>query len=428
MPLSTAQAVPRDTSRVVIVGGGLVGLTLAAALNHDHIDVAVVEHEIPPLAWSATSTTAQVSAINLASMRLLRALGVWQRLPEGSYGLFNRMHVWDGANVGHRVRANTQQHALTFDARQLGLASMGAIVENRALVAALWSHCHAKHIPIYCPAAAERYAVSREAVTMTLADQSTLTAALVVGADGGQSAVRRAMGINWRYVPYMQKAIVAVLQTQQPHHQTAYQVFLPSGPLALLPMADPHRVVLVWTLPVDKAAQHLKQSIHAFNTDLGNYSKQCLGELGLVGLRQSFPLVSRHASAYVAPRMALVGDAAHTIHPLAGQGANLGFMDAACLAETLADRVKERPDVDLGGLRGLRRYERWRRHANTTMRVTMSILNDVFQCQSGTVNALRQFGFDVIQRTPWLKAQMMEVAMGDAFELPRLAQQDMVSL
>jgi 2-octaprenylphenol hydroxylase len=243
----------------------------------------------------------------------------------------------------------------------------------------------------------------------------------VIGADGGQSVARQLAGIGRSGWAYDQTAVVAHLQTEQPHRATAWQRFLPHGPLAFLPLND-GRVSLVWSTTPEEAASLLASSATDFSERVSLASDHVLGQATLASARAGFPLALWHARAYVQPRLALVGDAAHTIHPLAGQGVNLGFLDCASLVQVLAAAAAK--GEELHGLRVLRRYERWRRSENAIVMGVCDTLNRLFAEKSVAVAGLRRFGMTVVSSQPLLRRTLIERALGAGGDVPQLARRN----
>jgi 2-polyprenylphenol 6-hydroxylase len=253
---------------------------------------------------------------------------------------------------------------------------------------------------------------------LTLEDGQELRARLVVGADGAHSLVRRQAGLGTRWRDYRQTALVAIVRTERPHQHTAWQRFLTTGPLALLPLFDGH-CALVWSVDSTYAAALRDCSVAQFNARLEDASARVLGAMALMSERSSFPLSSVAAESYVARRCALVGDAAHLIHPLAGQGANLGLLDAAALCETIAAAVAQREDP--GALRALRRYEQQRRTHNQIMDSAMSLFHQLFSVRTGPAVAVVNHGLEWVNGTRAVKRWFARAALGRSGELPRLA-------
>jgi 2-octaprenylphenol hydroxylase len=260
---------------------------------------------------------------------------------------------------------------------------------------------------------------------VTLEDRRRLSCQFVVGADGGQSVARRLAGIGREGWEYGQTAVVAHLSPEHPHRQTAWQRFLPTGPIALLPLAD-GRVSLVWTTTPEEAVELHATTAEEFSRRVSEASDHALGRLTLASGRADFPLALWHAREYVRPRLALVGDAAHTIHPLAGQGVNLGFLDAASLVQVLAEASAA--GAEPHSLRTLRRYERWRRSENAIVLGLCDTINRLFAEKSVAVSGLRRFGMSMVTRQPLLRRALVERALGLGGDVPALARGDTVGV
>ncbi len=396
--------------QVIIVGSGMVGMTLAAALTQQGVSVGLIEAHAPTFTWPQESLDARVSAINLASKRILQNLKLWSSIRPIAKSRLLKMAVWDGIGGGK----------IQFDAADINASELGFIIENRELVRVLWEHLQQDaNATFYYPNKAATLKRHDSHIELCLNDQTALTAQLLVGADGGSSWVRRQMQTVVQEHPYHHDALVAVVQTSEPHQQTAYQNFLPQGPLGLLPMADPHQSAFVWSTEPEHANHLQALSSDAFNLELANSLESCLGDMQCLTSLKSIPLIMRHAKHYVEPRLAIIGDAAHTIHPLAGQGVNLGLMDAACLADTLIHA--EQQQRDLGHLRPLREYERWRKCDNTLMLAAMRGFKALFAEHSPWVVYLRSQGLALTDQMGLVKAYFMRYAMGDVEDLPSLA-------
>jgi len=394
---------------VVIIGGGMVGLVLALALVRDDFKVAVIENRKPPLTWDE-QPNARVCALNLASLNILKKLDIWSHIDTNSKSSLQRLVVWDSVGGGE----------INFDSAQMAVRELGFIVENRALVSAAWQllekNPNAQLICDHQPRSLKKYP---DHVEVVLDNHQIVKAALGVGADGANSWVREQLGSEIKTRAYQQKAIVAVVQTQSPHEYSAWQAFSPTGPLALLPLSDPNQCAIVWSQAQERADQLLAMEPLEFECELNNDFGLRLGEISYLHDRRAFPLIMRHAVHYAEPRSVLIGDAAHTIHPLAGQGVNLGFLDAAVLAECLTEAKGKGQDV--GSLKPLRRYERWRKGGNAQMICAMRGFNDLFTSQHTASIQLRSQGFNFADRMPWLKKQFMKVALGKVNDLPSLA-------
>jgi 2-polyprenylphenol 6-hydroxylase len=396
---------------VVIVGGAMAGAGTAALLAAtpatESLRVALVEPKPATAPAADAPLDLRVSALSRASQQLLERTGAWP-LVAARLGAYQRMVVWeermDPAGSG----------ALVFDAAELGEPDLGHIAENRSVQAALTLRAQESGV-VLLRAGLTTLESAGDAIRVSLDDGREYRAALVVGADGGDSAVRRQAGIDVRGWDYGQRAVVAHLQPERPHGETAWQRFLDTGPLALLPLAD-GRVSLVWsTLPA--MAEELVHCDEAeFASRVTESSAGVLGRLALASPRASFPLRLLHARRYAAERVALVGDAAHTVHPLAGQGINLAFLDAAALVDVLGDALAVGDDP--GELRVLRRYERWRKAEALPAIALLDGFKRLFFGGNAIQSRLRQGALSFVQSTRPLKRLFMERALGLAGEVP----------
>jgi 2-octaprenylphenol hydroxylase len=398
---------------VVVVGAGLTGACAAALLTrHARLDparVVLIGNPPPPIAAGAAPEL-RVAAISRSSEHVLRAAGAWQRLDTARLCSYQRMRVW------HESASPDGPAALQFDAADVGEPNLGYIAEMSVLTRACLDSFGAAGGTLIS-GELERLSIGQSAAQLSVAG-STLSAGLVVGADGADSAVRRQAGLGMRVRDYHQLAIVATVSSERPHDATAWQRFLRSGPLALLPLFDGSSS-MVWSLDLPLAQQLLACEAHEFELRLQAAAAHVLGAMRLASTRASFPLRSAAAQAYVAPRCALIGDAAHVIHPLAGQGANLGLLDAAALCERVAAAPALREDV--GALRVLRGYEQQRRTHNRLMGAAMSMFQGGFAQAREPWSALVNLGLGAVERSVPLKRAFARQALGLAGELPRLA-------
>jgi 2-octaprenylphenol hydroxylase len=405
-------AARRHDFDVVIVGGGMVGACLAALLAADtrlaDLRVAIVEPNAPRPPRE-DDLDLRVSALSRASQRILGAAGAWAGI-EGHAFPYEAMVVWDAAS-----RPDARD-ALRFSAAETGEPDLGCIAENLRVQ---WALCESRHLrPVtQLRAGLEGLEFDEDGVRLTLTDGRRLGSALLVGADGAGSRTRELCGITRAGWKYGQTAVVAHLRSERPHLRTAWQRFLPEGPLALLPL-EAGRVSLVWTTGTDEATDLLALEPAAFSGAVTEASGRVLGRLELDSGRAGLPLALWHAREYVRPRLALVGDAAHTIHPLAGQGVNLGFLDCASLVEVLADAVAA--GADPFGLRTLRRYERWRRSENALMLGATDTLNGLFRQKSVVAATSRRLGLAVVANQPLVRRALAQRALGLAGDLPAL--------
>lgn len=394
---------------VVIIGGGCVGGTLACALAQAGLQVAVVEAREPLQDWPADSVDLRVFAITRASERIFRSIGCWDAIEQGGLSPFRDMHVWDAGGAGE----------IHFDCAELGEPTLGYIIEQRVIQSALNARMQAlPTLRQICPADLASFETQDRGVRIELGDGGVLEANLLVGADGAASRVRGLAGIAVEAHTYRQDAIVAVVTTELPHRETAWQRFLPTGPLAFLPLRD-GRSSIVWSTEKTQAAALLALDDDAFLERLSEAFAHRLGRVVAVEERGCFPLQRLHATRYVTERVALIGDAAHVIHPLAGQGVNLGLLDAATLAEVILDT--HAAGRDLGLLRNLRRYERWRRGDNQRMQLAMDGFKNLFGETATPLRLLRNAGLSLVDRSGPLKQTLARHAMGLSGDLPRMA-------
>ncbi|SIT72107.1 2-octaprenyl-6-methoxyphenol hydroxylase /2-octaprenyl-3-methyl-6-methoxy-1,4-benzoquinol hydroxylase [Ectothiorhodosinus mongolicus] len=383
---------------VVIIGAGMVGACLALALAAQGRSVAVVDREPAPEFVPGSDYGLRVSAINRASQQQFEQLRVWQAMLEMRAHPYRAMQVWDAGSSG----------AIEFDAASIGEPDLGHIIENQVVQRALWEAMQADaQVTVLCPDELRYLDVGAQAVHVGLVSGARLSARLVVGADGAQSRLRElaSIGVESRY--YGQKATVATVKTQLPHEDTAWQRFLSTGPVAFLPLGD-GSCSIVWSADDARAEEIRDMSDEEFKAALAEALDYRLGAVEQTSMRGIFPLRGSQADAYVKPRIALVGDAAHTIHPLAGQGANLGFQDAAALAAILA----EEPRRDPGDLRLLRRYERARRGENVLMMRAMEGFRTVFGSEQPGLASLRGLGLNTASNFAPLKHFFTRQALG----------------
>ena len=399
---------------VTVVGAGLAGACAAALLTrHAGIAagrIALLAPELPAPLPANAPPELRVAAISRASERVLRAAGAWQRLDTARVSAYERMRVW------HESAAVDSAAALCFDAADIGEPNLGYSAENSALQrACIDSFRDAGGTLIQ--SALDHLVIGQDAARLECAGQ-LFESRVVVGADGVHSLVREGAGLSVRTRDYNQLAIVATVETERPHQHTAWQRFIRTGPLALLPLFD-GRSSIVWSADLSEAQELLDCDPDAFNARLETASALALGHTRLVSERLSFPLRSVAAHCYVAARCALIGDAAHVIHPLAGQGANLGLLDAAALCEAIAAAAPLHEDP--GALWLLRRYEQQRRTHNVAMDAAMSLFQSGFAAARGPGAWLVNRGLTLVNRSSTLKRVFALQALGTAGELPRLA-------
>lgn len=393
---------------VLIAGAGMVGATLACALGDTPLRVGLIDRAQPVRVVGAEYDL-RVSAFTRASERIFRALGAWDGMVARRVSPFREMQVWDAGGDG----------AIHFDCAEVGEPHLGHIIENNVVVAALLERLERfTNVALLCPAEIAGLSDGDAAIGATLKSGETLKTGLLVGADGARSLVREFAGIESRGWSYRQQAIVATVTTALPHRATAWQRFLPTGPLAFLPLAD-GSCSIVWSNDSPQAELLMQLDADAFRSQLQSAFEARLGEVTAVGPRAAFTLRLSHADRYVDHRVALVGDAAHTVHPLAGQGANLGLADAAALAEVLLDAVQARKDI--GARSVLRRYERWRKGDNLAMLGAMDGFKRLFGNNLAPARTLRNLALTLTDAATPVKNLIIRRAMGLEGDLPKLA-------
>ena len=400
---------------MAIVGAGLVGATLALALGQKGHRVALLDGGDLKTTWQADTIDARVSAITPASQQLLTTLGVWPGIAQRRLSPYDRMAVWDGEGTGH----------IEFSALEVGREVLGHIIENGvvrdALMAAL-VECDC--VTLMPGSRVTSLSEARHGTRhLTLEDGRTLETSLVVGADGAGSQIRALSGLGHREYATGQRAVVATVWHEHDHAATARQRFMSTGPLAFLPLSiDGHQKAssIVWSADTEFADELMAMTDEAFMRALELDFEHRLGRVERVSRRHDFPLIQRHARRYVDDSVALVGDAAHNIHPLAGQGVNLGLMDVAVLAEEL-DRARHR-GAPVGDQRILSRYARRRRGDNTVMLMAMDAFRIGFGVGWPLVRVLRNQGLTATGRWPWARRLLIEQAMGQRSDLPQSMQ------
>ncbi|MFQ6370874.1 FAD-dependent oxidoreductase [Shewanella sp. YIC-542] len=396
---------------VAIVGGGMVGLATACGLAERGLSVLVVD------AAAAAPVTGEpklrVSAVNEASRCLLERLGAWGNIPSSRIAPYSKMEVWDKDGMG----------SIQFDAEQLSAHSLGAIIENDAIHYALAQRA-AEHdaLTLLENTRVQRLAFGEREAWLMLDNGDSLAAALVIAADGANSWVRQQCKIPLTFWDYDHHAIVATIRTQLSHGECARQVFAADGPLAFLPLYDEHLCSIVWSLPPTQVTELLALPPEQFSRKLTAAFDGKLGLCELVSERQSFALRMRYARHFARHRLLLAGDAAHTIHPLAGQGVNLGFLDAAAIIEVVAGLFDDGKDI--GAYEHLRALERWRKADALQMVAAMEGLKQLFSGANPLKKALRDMGLNLVNNAAPVKTVFMQQAMGQKFNLPPLCRAD----
>jgi 2-octaprenylphenol hydroxylase len=399
---------------VAIVGGGPVGACAAALLARaaarTPLRVALIEPHVPQAPAAGAPPDARVVAISRASEHVLAAAGAWPAIAGPRACAYERMRIW------HESVAADSEGALVFDAADVGEPNLGFIVENRLLQTALIAAFSdaGGHLE---PAQFSSLAPDADGVTVATS-RGELRARLVVGADGAQSAVRACAGLTAEVRDYHQTAIVATVATARPHERTAWQRFMRQGTLAFLPLFDGTSSI-VWSADDALAGELTAASDAAFAAALDRASDLALGATRLAGERASFPLRRVAAPRYVAQRVALIGDAAHVVHPLAGQGVNLGVLDAAALAQLVAEGSARREDP--ASLTVLRAYERWRKSEVAVMGTAIDVFDRLLAHGAGPLARLAQHGLSWVNRSQELRRFFIRRALGVSGELPEAA-------
>ena len=380
---------------VVIVGGGLAGLSLACALRDTRLKIALVENRVPV---PATGWDARVYAISPANADFLRDIGAWKHLDAERIAPIHAMKILGDSGA-----------QLDFSAYESGVSELGWILESSLMACELWENVKRQsNLTLLCPAAPHAVEMSKKDVTLTLSDGQTLTTKLLVGADGRDSWVREAAGLQAINTPYGEMGVVANFDCERPHRGIARQWFRDDGVLAWLPLAGNH-ISMVWSTPDAHAEELLTLSPEMLCTRVAEAGGNELGTLKLITPASAFPLRLMRVPCTIAPRLALIGDAAHGIHPLSGHGINLGYQDAKVLADLLAAT----PDwQDIGSERLLRRYQRARREETILMQYTTHTLRQIFREKLIGLKPLRNIGMNITNALPAVKNQLVRYALG----------------
>lgn len=387
----------RNSFDVVIIGGGLVGLSLARSLAGSGLSLALIEPQPPAPPPTGANWESRVYALSPGSAAFLQSCGAWQRLPSERIARVERMRVY-GDDPGARIE---------FSAYDAGLRELAFIIENNRLHHALREAAREQELRIHCPAGWSTLEFHESHAAIGLEDGTGLTARLVVGADGAESRVRRHAGIAVRAADYRQLGVVANFSCEKSHDDTAYQWFMRDGVLALLPLPG-RQASMVWSIAEERGRRMLALPEAALAAEVEAASGGVLGALQVITSARGFPLKLQRVTHFTRPRLALVGDAAHNVHPLAGQGVNLGFRDARELSKVLGERG---PQGDCGDYALLRRYERARREDVLAMQAATDGLQKLFNNDAVLLSRVRNLGLTLVDRLPWLKSYLVHHAV-----------------
>jgi len=391
---------------VIVVGAGMVGTALALALGRHDFKVALVDARAPQLEWPQDGYDIRVSAITRASQQVFESLDAWSVMQAERISPYRDMHVWDAGGDG----------VIHFDSAEIGEADLGHIIENRVIIKGLHQRlAEQKNITAFWPRQSTKLDLNASQARLFLEDGTELQARLLVGADGARSWVRQQAGICVKGWDYDQVALVTWVKPEMFHQETAWQRFLATGPLAFLPLTEGY-CSIVWSTSPAHAAQLQAMEPDRFAQELQAAFENKLGAIEAVGPRAMFPLRSFETQHYILPRLALVGDAAHTIHPLAGQGVNLGLADMASLVQVLIEAQQQQRDI--GSEKILRRYERWRRADNRSMLLAMDGFKRLFSTDQSLLRWVRNLGLNLTDRSLPIKRLIMHQALGH--DVPRI--------
>lgn len=396
---------------IVIVGGGIVGSVAALAFaQKSSLKIALIESQNISFSFQSDQYDHRVSAISLASKRILQNIAVWSDIESKRFATYTRMSVEDEKSAGK----------LEFNCHEVALPALGYIVEDSVMRTSLLQKvAETDSIDLIYPVKLTSVQKKPDGVFIELEDGKKVSTKLLIAADGAHSTVRRLADIGLNEKDYGQTAMVATVRLELSHEQTAWQRFLATGPLAFLPLGENNLCSIVWSVTEDHVHELLSLNDQLFSKRLTDVSEKRWGEVTVVSPRYHFPLRMRHAKNYVEDHIALIGDAAHTLHPLAGQGVNLGLLDAASLVDVVLEAIKK--NRDFSSLSTLRRYERSRKSDNLAMLAMVDVLKKLFGEQHAFVNQLRGAGLDCVNRFGFIKKRLIQYAVGNRSDLPGLA-------
>lgn len=395
---------------LLIVGGGMVGLALATALSASEYKITIVE-AYPPTQSSISDDeiSNRVSALNLSSQVMLQQLGVWQELQKLRHCFYNKMEIWEKDSFAH----------IELDSQPLGLTQLGCIIENKLIRQALWNKVSTQSNVEIIHAKPQNIDINERCALLTLDNQEVIMAQLIVAADGANSWVRQQCDIPIIFRDYGHNALVCNVETDEAHQHCARQIFEKDAILAFLPMQQSNLCSIVWSQPPQQAEAMLALSDEEFNKAVNVAFDNRLGLCKVQGPRQTIPLTARYARDFVKNRVALIGDAAHTIHPLAGLGVNLGFMDAIALAETI-QTMELTHTSDIGELRHLRKFSQWRKNEAIKMLIAMQGFKSLFEGDNPLKKLIRGAGMSLTNQLPFVKEQFIRQALGLEGDLPKM--------
>lgn len=384
---------------VVIVGGGMVGLSLALALHHNGLQVSVIEaRDVNNRPLDLDRVETRVSAINHTSKRLLQELGVWSSIKNNRISPYYQMRVWD----------DEPGESISITAEEIAEHSLGCIVENDVITQALIQKISDTGIEILANQKIEKIQKNGNTEKIILADRIIETS-LIVGADGANSFIRDYFNFETKIKPYKHTAIVATLELEKEHYLTAYQRFYDKGVLAFLPLEKSNKASIVWSVKTDYAKFLMSLSDDKFEQELAKAISNTFGNVKLLSKRFSFELIQRHATSYAKDNVVLIGDAAHTIHPLAGQGVNIGFKDVVALTKVISEAFAKGRLI--GHISTLDKYQRERKLDNKKMIALMKAFKEVFASENDYIKKARRAGFEFVDKNSIVKSLVVKQAL-----------------
>ncbi len=387
---------------IIVVGGGMVGLAFVAGLKDTSLKIAVIEPQEVQQEFEKKSTDIRVSAITRQSEKYFREIGAWKYLDKDSVSSYRKMEVWDGEST---------QGAVEFCSNAIGEENLGHIIENRVIRKALFNTVNDRNnIDFYFLGRCKKVSYQADRAEVVLNSGKELTASLLVAADGPLSWLKKTSGIETQQKSYRQKAIVATVKTELTHESTAYQRFDHFGPLAFLPLKDSNKCSIVWSQDEAQCDELLQLSDEDFLARLKQTFENKLGTISLLSDRAAFPIIERTAETNIQHRLALIGDSAHTIHPLAGQGVNLGFADAKELVKVIKNSYAKQQDIGLQ--KNLRPYQRNRASDIFLMQKAMQFFKNIFAHQSSSIQFLRALGLKTVNNSSLIKNLLVKKALG----------------